>query len=153
LEVRKSFSITGAESSFPVRYRLSNRSRTRIRVRFGVEFNLAFSAGTGEGRYLEIGGRMPEDSTLASLGESLNMDRIRLVDEWLGLEVALAFSKPATLWRFPLETISQSESGYERVYQATVLLPWWEVKLEPGESWELWIELGLKGDKTGKLPI
>jgi alpha-amylase len=49
--------------------------------------------------------------------------------DWLGMNITLRFSPEATLWRFPLETASQSEGGFERTYQGTVFVPVWQVAL------------------------
>ena len=38
----------------------------------------------------------------------------------------------ATLFRHGVVTVSQSEDGFERVYQGTALLPAWEVPLTAG---------------------
>lgn len=154
LEIRKRVTLGSATSTFKANYRIlyqghDNDYRPPFKGRFGVEFNLAFSASKGEDRYMETGNKNRERIGLVSFGESLKVDRVRFVDGWLGLEVMLAFDRPATLWRFPLETVSQSESGYEKVYQGTVILAWWEVELEHGKPLELWIELGLRGDKSG----
>ena len=43
-------------------------------------------------------------------------DRIGLVDEWLGLDVSLAASKVGGFWAFPIQTVSQSEGGFELVH-------------------------------------
>ena len=43
----------------------------------------------------------------------------------------------ATKWRFPLETASQSEGGFEKTYQGSVLAPVWNVALTPGTPVEL----------------
>ena len=43
-----------------------------------------------------------------------------LVDEWLGIDVGWA-SRPARLWTYPVETVSQSEGGFELVHQSVVV--------------------------------
>ena len=43
-------------------------------------------------------------------------------------------SKPATVWWAPVETISNSESGFERVYQGSALVFTWPLRLAPGGS-------------------
>jgi 4-alpha-glucanotransferase len=44
---------------------------------------------------------------------------LNLVDEWLGIDVRLAFnSAHGPLWTFPVETVSQSEGGFELVHQS-----------------------------------
>ena len=41
---------------------------------------------------------------------------------------------PADAWWSPIETVSNSESGFERVYQGSSLLLSWPLRLEPGEA-------------------
>ena len=60
-----------------------------------------------------------------------------LRDEYLGLDISLILDNPATLWRFPIETVSQSEGGFERIYQSSVVFPNWKLELKAGESWEV----------------
>ena len=46
-----------------------------------------------------------------------------------------ATAEPAAdAWWSPIETVSNSESGFERVYQGSSLLFSWPLRLAPGES-------------------
>jgi len=60
---------------------------------------------------------------------------IGLRDEWLGVDVRIETNKTATFWRFPIETISLSEEGFERVFQSSVVIPHWRFRLE--KEWKL----------------
>jgi alpha-amylase len=51
--------------------------------------------------------------------------------------VALSFTAPAEVSWAPVETVSLSESGFERIYQGSALLVAWPVRLAPGETWEV----------------
>ena len=55
-----------------------------------------------------------------------------LCDEWLGIDVALKTSRPTDFWTFPIETVSQSEGGFELVHQSTVVQPHWLVDAGAG---------------------
>jgi hypothetical protein len=94
---------------------------------FGAEFCLSLLAGNDPSRYFEIPGAGLEDRSLASRGQSEGVKELRMVDEWLKLDVCLSFSEPASLIRFPIETVSQSESGIERTYQGSVMLALFKV--------------------------
>ncbi|MBN2097950.1 MAG: DUF1926 domain-containing protein [Candidatus Omnitrophica bacterium] len=48
----------------------------------------------------------------------------------ISLPASFSFKEQPNLWSFPLETVSASESGFERNYQQTVILPFWPFKLE-----------------------
>ncbi|MBM2844735.1 MAG: hypothetical protein HW407_47, partial [Bacteroidetes bacterium] len=67
---------------------------------------------------------------LRSAGEEVDVKNCTLVDEWLGIETSFMFREPAVLWRHPLETVSLSEAGFERLYQASVVTPHWKFRLE-----------------------
>ena len=43
--------------------------------------------------------------------------------------------EPAEAWWAPIETVTNSEGGFERVYQGSGLLVSWPVRIAPGESW------------------
>jgi hypothetical protein len=50
----------------------------------------------------------------------------------LGIDVQLNVEPPAELWRLPIETVSQSERGFERAYQGTALVLAWRHDLSQG---------------------
>jgi alpha-amylase len=66
-----------------------------------------------------------------------------LVDEWLGLDVSLDVSRPAAFWTFPIQTISQSEGGYEGVHQSCVVMPHWQVLGGAEGRWSVTLRLTL----------
>ena len=102
--------------------------------RFAVEWNLSLLAGNAPDRYFMSGGVPLEPPHLAGEGETASVSEITAVDEWQRIECRFDLSPPAELWRFPIETISLSESGFERVYQQTCLVFLWpeEVASAPG---------------------
>ena len=63
------------------------------------------------------------------MGESGDVRSVRLVDRWLGIETELTLEQPATVWRCPIETVSLSEGGLERVYQSSMIVPHWRFRL------------------------
>ncbi len=58
--------------------------------------------------------------------------RLALVDEWQRVKILLEGSPQPRWWIVPIETISQSEAGFERVYQGSAILAVW--KIDP-PSW------------------
>ena len=58
-------------------------------------------------------------------------------------QVKVTLSRQTNLWHFPLEAVSNSEAGYERVYQGTCTLLWWAVPLEPHLPWNARLTLDL----------
>ena len=47
----------------------------------------------------------------------------------------------ARLLRFPIATVSQSEGGFERSYQSSVVVMLWDIRLAPGEHWNVRVRL------------
>jgi alpha-amylase len=68
-----------------------------------------------------------------------------LRDQVSGFGVSLSLSPRGQLWRFPLETVSQSEGGFQKTYQGTVFLFHWPFSLKPGEKKALNISLSFEG--------
>jgi alpha-amylase len=42
-----------------------------------------------------------------------------------------------------VETVSQSEAGFERVYQSSMVMPLWRISLPPGRTWKAEIRLSI----------
>jgi alpha-amylase len=108
------------------RYRL--RGSPAGPARWAVQWNLALTAGD-DGRYLTLDGRPP----LRSRGRRGSLRGVTLVDEWAGLAAELSWAPEAELAWGPVETVSVSEAGFERIYQGTALLVSWTL---PDLSWE-----------------
>ncbi|MBI3740495.1 MAG: DUF1926 domain-containing protein [Chloroflexi bacterium] len=128
----------------PITYTLTNSHTLPLAFRFGVEFNFALLAGHSDDAYYRANGIAREQARLDARGESAAVENIALVNEWLGIEIEMQLRAPAHVWRFPIETISLSEAGFERVYQASCVMPLWDVHLAPGESRAISLDLLLK---------
>jgi alpha-amylase len=59
--------------------------------------------------------------------------RIAQGNDDIGIAIATSVSPKADAWWSPIETISNSESGFERVYQGSALLLSWPIRLAPGK--------------------
>ncbi len=126
LTVDKHLSVRDA--TVTARYRLTTAGGP-LDGRWGVQWNLALSAGEAPGRYLSL----PGTPSLASTGRLGGVTEVTLVDEWLGLTARLAWSPDAELAWGPVETVSVSEGGFERIYQGLALLLIWPLGAERGE--------------------
>ncbi len=136
VRLRKEISIHRAAAEIIVRYEIENLSAEELNTSFGCEFNVSLLAGNAHDRYYDIPGHVLDKRNLASTGETNNVKQVSLVDEWLKLKLTLAFSRSASLWRAPVETVSQSEAGFERVYQSSMVMPIWRLSLPPAKTWE-----------------
>ncbi len=128
VEVQKSYSLEGSRLTLEIR--LTNRGTERLEGRYGIEFHFGLLGGDAPDRYYELSGQ--DRKPLNTMSAERDLSRLALVDEWDDFRIDLQLSRPALLWRAPLETISMSEAGFERVYQASSLLPTWPITVSPG---------------------
>jgi len=133
MALQKSLIVAADDSAVTAGYRLRWEGEEPLDARWAVQCNLALSAGDAPGRYFRVAGR----PSLGSRGRLEGAHGLAMVDEWLGGEVALSFPAPAEVAWAPVETVSLSESGFERIYQGSALLVAWPVRLAPGETWEV----------------
>jgi alpha-amylase len=64
-----------------------------------------------------------------AFGGEIEAAELALVDEWQRVRIVLEGRPRPHWWIVPIETVSQSESGFERVYQGSAILAVW--KIEP----------------------
>ena len=133
MALQKSLIVAADDPAVTAGYRLRWEGEEPLDARWAVQCNLALSAGDAPGRYFRVAGR----PSLGSRGRLEGAHGLAMVDEWLGGEVALSFTAPAEVAWAPVETVSLSESGFERIYQGSALLVAWPVRLAPGETWEV----------------
>ncbi len=144
VRIRKAIAARRGDAEVLLRYEIANAGDEELNTTFGTEFNFSFLAGNASDRHYDIPGHSLEKRHLASVGETNNVGEMRLVDEWLKIGLTLGFSQPSVLWRAPVETVSQSEAGFERVYQSSMVMPLWRLSLGAGKSWNAEIRLKME---------
>jgi alpha-amylase len=145
IDTVKRFLFYREQARMEVGYEISNRGPAEVGLWFGVELNLTLLAGDDPKRSFLFPGLKIDDRRLCSSGAIPEVEHLRLRDEADGFEVSLTLSPKGQLWRFPLETISRSESGIQKIFQGTVLLFHWPFSLKPEESKSLGIHVALEG--------
>ena len=115
-----------------VELELHHRGAEPIETRLGLEFSLHMLGGGGNPAawYDVRGERSPHDGT----GEAAGVEAIGYGNDWVGVAVEARPQPAADAWWSPIETVSNSESGFERVYQGSTLLLSWPARIEPGET-------------------
>ncbi len=111
---------------------LHHRGSEPIEARLGIELSLHLLGGGGNpSAWYDVGGvRSAHDGT----GQAAGIDALGYGNDWVGVAVRATMDPPADAWWSPIETVSNSESGFERVYQGSSLLLSWPLRLEPGEA-------------------
>jgi 4-alpha-glucanotransferase len=111
---------------------LHHRGDQPVRTRLGLELSLHLLGGGGNpSAWYDVGGsRTGHDST----GQASGIEALGYGNDWVGIAVEARPEPAADAWWSPIETISNSEAGFERVYQGSLLLVSWPVTLAPGET-------------------
>jgi alpha-amylase len=100
-------------------------------VIIGIEAVVNFLAPASPDRYFASSGqRYP-----LRWASAVPASELRVVDEWQ--KVAVAFDAPAArdFWVSPIETVSESEDGFERIYQGSQIIAIWPVELQTDAEW------------------
>ncbi len=135
VRVSKRFQVTQGADSLEVLYTVRSQSDQVLEARFAVETALAYDGGDNlEYCAFELDGQR---LSLADVAEHSPVTTYQATTRLRHLRTRTTLSAPATLWRYPLETVTLSEAGFERGYQGTVFLQWWPLHLEPGEEWQV----------------
>ncbi len=88
--------------------------------------------GGNPAAWWEVGG---ERSGHDTSGQAAAVERLAQGNDFIGIAIETTVSSPADAWWAPVETISNSEQGFERVYQGSGLLLSWPIDLAPGARW------------------
>jgi alpha-amylase len=98
----------------------------------GIEAVINFLAPSAPDRYFETHGqRYP-----LRWGAATPASELRVVDEWQGISVTLGAPNAQDFWVTPIESVSESEDGFERIYQGSQIIAVWPVELAPGTDWK-----------------
>ena len=115
LTVNKRYSLTRGEPRLVAQYTFTAGSQP-IDVRWGCEFNLTLLAKDGPDRKLIVG---ETETSLDQIDVYRSVAGFTLVDHWQKFALAITTDATSDLWTFPIETVNQSEGGFEKTYQGT----------------------------------
>lgn len=133
LRIEKTITLIAGQLALEVVYRLVNLCDDVIAARFGVETNWGLAGSDGPQAYsVWPGGNLVR---LNALHEVHDVAEAALVNEWFG-RIVIGCERKAGWWQAPIETISNSDAGFERMYQGTSLLTFWPLELAPAQEWQ-----------------
>ncbi|MBN1794561.1 MAG: DUF1926 domain-containing protein [Candidatus Omnitrophica bacterium] len=128
--LKKSISLSPKKPVICLDYEIYNDGEREFSSRFGVEFNFSIM-----------------NSELKQKGAREASNECSIQDDWNKLDLTFAFDKGAQLWHFPIETVSESEGGIEKIEQGSALLFWWVIRIPPAGTWKMHAELSVKASK------
>jgi 4-alpha-glucanotransferase len=113
----------GCEVSCDISFTLS--STLAIPFRFGVESVLNLLAPADADRFFET----PKGRQNLRFTGTLPAPLLRMEDGWQRLRITVHAPGSEEFWIAPIETVSESEGGFERVYQGSQILALWRPDL------------------------
>lgn len=141
LSITKGVTLEAGASTLEIAYLIEGVPRDRA-LHFAVEINLAGLPSGAEDRYFH---RL-DGKNLGHLGTRLDLEYVSdlsLLDQWLGIDVRWSANRPTGVWTFPIESVSQSEGGFEAVHQSVVLMPHWLIRGDVDGRWTVTMKLEL----------
>ncbi len=133
LQLTKAITMESGSHTIEIAYMLEGLPSDRT-LHFSPEFNFAgLPAGQDDRYYFGEDGK-----PFSQLGEQLDQqdcEFLGVADEWLGIRLELRVDGPTHWWAYPIQTVSQSEGGFELVHQSIAIHPHWHVQGDNEGRW------------------
>ena len=100
-------------------------------IAIGIESVINFLAPAEPDRFFET----PKGRQNLRFSGVLPGPLLRMEDGWQRVRIALHAPAAREFWIAPIETVSESEGGFERVYQGSQILAIWQPALAAEEPW------------------
>ncbi len=97
----------------------------------GIESVINLLAPAEPDRFFET----PSGPQSLRFSGTLPAPQLRMEDGWQRIRVTLHAPAAEKFWVAPIETVSESEEGFERVYQGSQILAVWQPGLTAQKSW------------------
>lgn len=133
-KAEKTFSFAARTEGFRTACDLSikHEGQTPLKAMVGIEMVVNLLAPDAPDRYIEVAANRQSLRWAGAAPAS----ELRLVDEWQNIRVTLEAEDARNYWVAPIETISESEEGFERVYQGSQIMAVWPAEFQPGKEWK-----------------
>jgi len=100
----------------------------------GIELVVNLEAPNAPDRYFLTTDNSREVRRPLEFKGEIRSPQLQVADEWQRLCITLSARPCAFWWVVPIYTVSQSESGFERVYQGSAILAVWRIEREAGRK-------------------
>jgi len=143
IKVEKKVAIAVDSAEILITYQIVNRGENPAELWFGSEFNFSFSSPENNECYYYVPDR-EERKTFSSFGEFLDLKKIVMHDGHYGIHMTLEIEPQCSLWHFPIETVSEGDAAYERMYQQSVVFPHWKLNIKPESGQTITLKLKIE---------
>jgi alpha-amylase len=129
----KTFSFNPSPNGFEVACEIQLKIKEPLEkpVAVGIESIINLLAPAEPDRFFET----PAGRANLRFRGALPAPILRMEDGWQGVRVALHAPLSEGFWVAPIETVSESEEGFERVYQGSQILAVWRPPLNAQKVW------------------
>jgi hypothetical protein len=138
LTVTKTFVLSGDRLTpgLSVAVSLANAGVAPVSLELDLSFawNLAGGGSNPDAYYAWSDERGQSTSAHDEPGDLPGASTLAFGNRYIGVHVTAELSEPARVTWFPVETVSNSEAGFERVYQGSSLHVRWPILLAPGSD-------------------
>ncbi len=126
ITVEKRFELK--ENRLAIRYRIEGMSEEHCDLKFGIEQNYTLHTGSDPQRFIML--QTDERGSLfkempGNIFSHRDVYRWEMINEWDRWRLICDADSKFELWHFPLETVSHSEEGLEKVHQGSCFLMQW----------------------------
>ncbi len=139
--VKKLFKVNAKKPEIVCEMNVKNNGDTPISFYLGMEWNFTLLAADALDRHITINS---EQYKMNSTGEHAGIKSWKMTDEYFRFSVGFSLKEPATLLHYPIETVSQSEGGFEANYQGTCFIAVTKMEIAPGKTGKAVYRLNIK---------
>ena len=124
---------------------VTNTGTTRVSADLAIEWPvMLLGGGSNPAAWYELDGqRTPHDGR----AEHPAVRHLASGNDYIGIALDTSFEPAAAVWWAPIETVSNSEFGFERTYQGSALVAVWPIRLEPGERISVSVGQSVRTDR------
>ena len=133
INITKGITLNAGDDTVEIAYLLENVPKDQP-IRFGVELNFAGIPAGCDDRFFYDSAK----TRLTDMGTVQNLDPrefLGLTDQWLGIDIQLTTDQPTGFWTYPIQTVSNSEGGFELVHQSVAVVPHWIIQPDEQGKW------------------
>ncbi|MBI5638084.1 MAG: DUF1926 domain-containing protein [Nitrospinae bacterium] len=131
LKIRKTVTVGGKDAGIACAYEITSMGGQAAEFTLGVEWNFTLLAADALDRYITVNN---EKYRMNHKGENAAVEKWSMTDEYFRFTTAFGADAPVSLLRYPIETVSQSEGGFESTYQGICFTALAPLKLAGGET-------------------
>ena len=144
LGIRKDIRIADEGLAAGVRYRLRNDGEEAITLQFTSSSNVGLLSEQNPADVITVGTRK---TTAGKPIDARHVSEIAVHSESRHFDIAIAIDPPCEVTTRPIYSITNSEQGFERVYQQLEIASMWNVTIEPDAH----VDLEVRATAVGQM--